>query len=94
MKQIKKHNILTILLLAAVLGGVTTGCKKWEDHNALSDPDTGPDLFQRIQSTPELSRFAELLVKTGYGQLIASSKSPEVCVISSLKIVKSLSNGD
>jgi uncharacterized surface protein with fasciclin (FAS1) repeats len=75
MNQLKRNNIITILLLAVVLGGIATGCNKWEDHNALSDPDTGSDLFQRIQSTPELSRFAELLTKTGYDQLIASSKN-------------------
>ena len=75
MKKTKRNNIIAILLLAVVLGGAATGCNKWEDHNALSDPDTGSDLFQRIQSTPELSRFAELLTKTGYDQLIASSKN-------------------
>src|SRR5688572_4687940 len=75
MKQIKRNNIILLLLLAVVLGGLTAGCKKWDDHNALSDPDAGQDLFQRIQSMPELSTFAELLTKTGYNQLIASSKN-------------------
>jgi uncharacterized surface protein with fasciclin (FAS1) repeats len=75
MNQLMRNNIIAVLLLAVVLGGVATGCNKWKDHNSLSDPDTGNDLFQRIQSMPELSRFAELLTKTGYDQLIASSKN-------------------
>lgn len=75
MKQIKRNNIVAVLILAIVLGGAAAGCNKWKDHNSLSDPDTGNDLFQRIQSTPELSRFAELLTKTGYDQLIASSQN-------------------
>jgi uncharacterized surface protein with fasciclin (FAS1) repeats len=75
MKQIKRNNLITILLLAVTLGGITASCNKWKDHNTLSDPDSGLDLFQRIQSTPGLSRFAELLTKSGYDQLIATSKN-------------------
>lgn len=75
MKQIKRTDIITILLLVVLMGGLSSGCNKWKDVNTLSDPGSGQDLFQRIQSMPELSRFAELLTKTGYHQLIASSKN-------------------
>jgi hypothetical protein len=75
MKQINRNNSIAVLLFVVVLGCVTTGCNKWKDIDTLSDPETGQDLFQRIQSVPELSRFAELLSNTGYDQLIASSKN-------------------
>ena len=75
MKQINRNNIITILFIAVALSGALNGCNKWKDHNALSDPASGNDLFQQIQSTPELSRFAELLIMSGYDQLIASSKN-------------------
>jgi fasciclin domain-containing protein len=75
MKQITRYNIIAALLLVVVFGCVTAGCNKWKDIDTLSDPESGQDLFQRVQSMPELSRFAELLSKTGYDQLIASSKN-------------------
>ena len=54
---------------------VISGCKKWEDHNALTDSMVAKDLFQRIQEEPELTQFAELLTKTGYDKIIGSSQT-------------------
>ena len=70
-----RNNIIAILIIAVVLGSAITGCNKWKDHNGLSDPASGIDLFQQIQSTPELSRFAELLTKSGYDKVIAGSQN-------------------
>src|ERR1044072_8774315 len=71
MKQVKRYKLIVALLFAVVI----SGCIKWKDVESLSDPESGYDLYQRIQSMPELSSFAELLSKTGYHQLIATSKN-------------------
>lgn len=51
------------------------GCKKWDDHNALTDPSVGQNLFEQISANPDLSKFAELLTKSGYDKIISSSKT-------------------
>lgn len=56
-------------------GLLTAGCQKWDDHNAITDEAIKKDLLQQIQENTELSKFAELLVKTGYDKVIASSKT-------------------
>ena len=64
--------LLTALFLTSLL---LSACTKWEDHNAITDPNVGKDLFQRIQENPDLSKFAELLTKSGYDKIIASSQT-------------------
>lgn len=59
----------------AIAGLLTAGCQKWDDHNAITDEGVKQDLLQQIQGNAELSKFAELLVKTGYDKVIASSKT-------------------
>ncbi|WP_205509601.1 fasciclin domain-containing protein [Longitalea arenae] len=54
---------------------ILQGCNKWKDHTAITDPELNKNLLQQIEEVPELSRFADLLVKSGYGQLIAGSKN-------------------
>lgn len=68
-------NILRTLLLMFFGGLLLSGCKKWDEHNALTDANAGKDLFQRIRENAELSKFAELLVKSGYDKTIASSQT-------------------
>jgi hypothetical protein len=68
-----KHLFYTILS-ALFSGLLLSGCKKWEDHNAITDPAVGKDLFQRIQENPDLSKFTELLTKSGYDKVLASSQ--------------------
>ncbi len=58
-----------------LIGVGLNGCNKWDDHNSITDPLVGKDLFQQISETPELSRFAELLTLSGYDKVIASSKT-------------------
>ncbi|MGB8193671.1 MAG: fasciclin domain-containing protein, partial [Chitinophagaceae bacterium] len=68
-------NIFWSLLVALFGGLLLSGCEKWEKHNAVTDPAVGKDLFQRIQENTDLSKFAELLTKTGYDKIIASSQT-------------------
>lgn len=70
-----KKNIFCALLFVAFSGLLLSSCKKWDKHNEITDPSVGKDLFQRIQENTNLSKFAELLVKTGYDKVIASSQT-------------------
>ena len=69
------RNIYRILLSLAFTGLFFTGCKKWDNHIALTDGQVGKDLLQQIKENAELSKFAELLTKSGYDKVIASSKT-------------------
>jgi uncharacterized surface protein with fasciclin (FAS1) repeats len=66
------YKIFPALTLAAAL---VTGCKKWDDHNAVTEPALNQTLFEQISADTSLSQFADLLIKTGYDQVIASSKT-------------------
>ncbi|MES2881003.1 MAG: fasciclin domain-containing protein [Bacteroidota bacterium] len=52
-----------------------SGCKKWEDHTAATDAMVGKDIFQQIKENSDLSKFAELLTKSGYDKIISSSQT-------------------
>ena len=73
--MIMNKHLFSAILLVLFSGLLLSGCKKWEDHNAITDPAVGKDLFQRIQENADLSKFAELLVKTGYDKILASSQN-------------------
>ncbi|MFD2888685.1 fasciclin domain-containing protein [Chitinophaga cymbidii] len=62
--------IFLIIALAMVCG-----CKKWDDHNAITSEGLKQDLYEQISQDPSLSSFAELLEKSGYAEVIASSKT-------------------
>ncbi|WP_407430521.1 fasciclin domain-containing protein [Arcticibacter sp.] len=63
-----------LIILIASFFVVLAGCKdQWDDHNALTDPAVGKSLLQAIEEKPELTRFRELLVKTGYDKIISSA---------------------
>lgn len=68
-------NIYLVLLSFALSGLFITGCKKWDDHNALTDASVGKNLFEQISENPDLSKFAELVTKSGYDTVLASSKT-------------------
>ena len=64
------------LFLTLFLGIYLSGCKdKWEDHNKIQDPVLTDNLFTQIQGNTDLSKFAELLSKTGYDKIVSSSKT-------------------
>jgi uncharacterized surface protein with fasciclin (FAS1) repeats len=65
------------------------GCKKWEDHNRITDEHIKQNLLERIQANPDLSSFADLLTKSGYADTLASSRvftvyAPNNAALSSL----------
>lgn len=60
-------------LIMICLFTVFTSCKKWDDHNALTDDALNLNLLQQIQQNPQLSLFSEYLNKTGYDKVIASA---------------------
>jgi uncharacterized surface protein with fasciclin (FAS1) repeats len=70
-----QRKIFKPLLVLATTSLLLSGCKKWEDHNAITDPATTRDLFTQISENTNLSKFTELLTKTGYDKVIASSKT-------------------
>lgn len=72
--QIMNKHFFRALLLVLCSGLLFAGCKKWEEHNEITDPAADKDLFQRIQENADLNKFAELLVKAGYDKVIASSQ--------------------
>jgi uncharacterized surface protein with fasciclin (FAS1) repeats len=67
-------NILRGLLLM-LFSGLLFGCKKWDKHNEITDPSVSKDLLQRIRENADLSKFAELLTKSGYDKIISSSQT-------------------
>ncbi len=66
----------SIIFLSLFIGLFITGCKdKWEDHIKIQDPILTENLLGQITKNPDLSKFAEYLTKTGYDQVVASSKT-------------------
>src|ERR1044072_8518236 len=70
--RIKMNRLLICIALSGILA---TGCKKWDDHNAITDPALTKTLSEQIKEDPNLSKFSELLVKSGYDKVISSSKT-------------------
>jgi uncharacterized surface protein with fasciclin (FAS1) repeats len=50
-------------------------CDEWDEHNKPSREALNENLLQAINKVPELSKFSEYLVATGYDQVLASSKT-------------------
>lgn len=59
----------------SLAGIVFAGCKKWDDHNAVTDAALTKTLAQQISETANLSTFSGLLAKSGYDKVLASSKT-------------------
>jgi uncharacterized surface protein with fasciclin (FAS1) repeats len=68
-----KRNVYLVLACIAVL---FAGCsKKWDEHNEVTNPILNQKLLDKINADPELSKFSEYLVSTGYDSVLASSKT-------------------
>lgn len=52
-----------------------SGCKKWDDHLAVTDPNITKSVFQQLSENADLSKFTQLLVSMGYDKVLASSKT-------------------
>jgi uncharacterized surface protein with fasciclin (FAS1) repeats len=69
-------NRFQLLLMAIFVVAAFAACtKKWEDHNQLNNPPSERNLFQTISGTPNLSKFRDLLVLSGYDKILNSSKT-------------------
>ncbi|MCH5717988.1 fasciclin domain-containing protein [Niabella hibiscisoli] len=68
------NQIKNLFLIAGVSLLLLNSCKKWEDHNGITDDHIAQNLFERIQGNPDLSSFAGLLAKSGYADTLASSR--------------------
>src|SRR5690349_8322415 len=75
-KKIIKMNLRpgTISLLIISFFAVLSGCRKWDDHVSISDPSLKENLYQKMKAMTELSKFNELLVKTGYDTVLSSAR--------------------
>lgn len=71
MTKIFKHSyyILLFVLLAAI-----SACNKWDDHNAAIEGSLNQDLLTQIKENPDLSKFNEYLIKTGYDTVLSSAR--------------------
>lgn len=52
-----------------------TSCKKWEDQLDVTHPQVNLTLMEQITKDPNLSKFKEMLNRTGLDQDLASSKN-------------------
>lgn len=62
-------------LLIGLLGVCITACRNWDDRITIADPALTRNLFSEISAQPDLSKFSELLVKSGYDKLLGASKN-------------------
>jgi len=73
MKFTNRYGILMLVFLAA---GYFIACnKKWEEHNQITDAAIANNLYQAISKNASLTKFSDLLVKSGYDKIIATSKT-------------------
>lgn len=68
------NKMTTLFLIAMGLTILLPACKKWDDHNQITDDSIKQNLLERIHANPDLSSFAAMLTKSGYADTLASSK--------------------
>jgi hypothetical protein len=64
-----------LLITALVLALGLAGCKKWDDHTKLTNPDLEESLIEGLSVNPDLSKFTEYVKKAGLDSLLGSSKT-------------------
>jgi uncharacterized surface protein with fasciclin (FAS1) repeats len=64
-----------ILLVALIAVTGTWSCKKWDEHNAVSQQALNETLLDQINKNASLSKFSEYLTKTGLDKVLSSSKN-------------------
>jgi len=74
-----KRNKLTIAILAITIA-LSACTKKWDNHDQVTDAAINNNLYQNISKTANTATFSQLLVKTGYDKVLASSKTYTVWV--------------
>lgn len=69
----RKHLLLLIFFASMIM---FISCKdNWAARTELINKDNSITLLDKVRQQPELSRFVDLLVKTGYDQVLESSKT-------------------
>lgn len=72
-------NILNInykRLFAVILSIPLFSCSTpWDERKESGDPNLDANLSEVIANTPELSKFKELLIQTGYDKILSESKT-------------------
>jgi uncharacterized surface protein with fasciclin (FAS1) repeats len=59
----------------ALLCLVFVACQRWDDRLQLSEVSIGNSLYEGISVQPNLSKFKDLLIQSGYDKIIGSSKN-------------------
>ncbi len=57
MRFIKAFPFIVVFLTIII-----SGCKKWDDHTAVDNPDLAQDLYTAVSGEPKLTRFAEFRI--------------------------------
>ena len=70
MRFTKKHLLNALALLVII-----SGCKKWEDHTALSKQDLSLNVLQAVASNSSLTKFKDYITRSGLDTLLESSKT-------------------
>lgn len=69
--MLKKYTYSLLLIIGCAL----FSCEKWEDRVTLTNESLGRNLLEQIGTQSDLSKFQELLVKSGYDKLISASQN-------------------
>jgi uncharacterized surface protein with fasciclin (FAS1) repeats len=64
---------LTAVVLFFTL--VIAGCKKWDDHTAVTEQDLTVNLLEAISSNPNLSKFREYIGTAGLDSVLQATKT-------------------
>jgi uncharacterized surface protein with fasciclin (FAS1) repeats len=77
MYKIFKMKLVSKLALFGLATLLTMGgCQKdWDAHNGITDDRLNKDLLTRLNESTNLTKFAELIVKTGYDTVLSSSRT-------------------
>jgi uncharacterized surface protein with fasciclin (FAS1) repeats len=70
-----QSNINKIFVCVALSCIFLLGCKKWDEHTTITDVALTKSLADQVKENGDLSKFYELLVKSGYDKIIGSSKT-------------------
>lgn len=68
-----KKKYIPFLFLGMIV--IFSACKKWDVYNKANDVSLNENLLQEINKNPDLTKFTEYLVKTGYDKVLASAKT-------------------
>ena len=69
--MIKKYRYSLLIITVCAL----FSCEKWEERVTLINDSLGRNLLEQVSTQPDLSKFQELLIKSGYDKLVSSSQN-------------------